>query len=107
MNHANPDPVFTRLSQKVALAHTAVLVIDMQNDFCADGAAVDKAGRDMGAICSMVSRLVRFLDEARKHKVPIIFIQTIRRDEDVSGPMQEIWLEAVYTVLLRIPIIYG
>lgn len=91
MNHANSNSVLTQLSQKVAVGHTAVVVIDMQNDYCAKEGAVGKAGRDLGTIIAMASRLARFLKEARKYRVPIIFIQTVRRDEDVSGPMQEIW----------------
>jgi len=91
MNHAKPNPVFRELSQKVAVDHTAVVVVDMQNDFCAEGGAVEKAGRDMGAIFEMVSQLARFINKTRKYEVPIIFIRTIRREEEVSGPMQEIW----------------
>jgi ureidoacrylate peracid hydrolase len=53
---------------------------------------VEKAGRDMASIYGMIPKLNHFLNNARECKIPIISILTIRRDEDVSDPMQEIWI---------------
>lgn len=92
MHLPQPNSVFTELSQKIAVDYTAVVVIDMQNDFCTKSGAVEKAGRDMGSIYKMIPKLNHFLNKARECNIPITFILTIRRNEDVSGPMQEIWI---------------
>ena len=55
--------------------HTAVLVVDMQNDFCARGGHWDKEGTDMKPYDELVSNLRRFLEEAREAGVPIVFAQ--------------------------------
>jgi hypothetical protein len=41
------QPLLETLPDKVAPAHTALLVVDMQNDFCADGGLVSRDGRDV------------------------------------------------------------
>ncbi len=46
---AHVRPLAT-LNEKVAPRHTALLVVDMQNDFCAKGGLVDRAGRDITAL---------------------------------------------------------
>jgi ureidoacrylate peracid hydrolase len=66
-------------SQKVDPRHSAVLVIDMQNEFCSDGSAYDKAGfrQDLEAIRAMIPRLQYFLTAARDHGVRVIYLQAI------------------------------
>lgn len=84
------EPVFTTLAQKVATPHTAVLIIDMQNGFCTEG-AFGGAGRDMSAIRSMIPRLQQFIDKARKKNVPLVFVHVVRGESQVSGAMRELW----------------
>ena len=40
-------PVLGTLQEKIEPAHTALLVIDMQNDFCAAAGLVARDGRDI------------------------------------------------------------
>ena len=54
----------------------AVLVVDVQNDFCHERGAMSRLGSDMGAVQSSVRALAGFLDEARRVGVPVIFIAT-------------------------------
>jgi len=54
-------------AEKVDRAHTAVLVVDMQNDFCAPDGYVAKQGWDVQPMIAMADRLRRFLDAARPH----------------------------------------
>ena len=39
--------------KKVCLAHTALIVIDIQNDFCAENGFVDRGVRDVSAVQAM------------------------------------------------------
>src|SRR5579872_6601746 len=82
------------LEQKVDPQHTAVLVIDMQNDFCSrDGAyAQSLPGLDLTPIDEMVPNLARFLDEARAHGVPVIYVTAIYNTDD-NRYLSPVWLE--------------
>lgn len=83
-----PDEVLLTLEAKVAPAHTAVLVIDVQNDFCAPGGYYAKTGADLGPIEAMVPRLERCLDAARAAGVPVVFVQAIY-DDVYWSPVQK------------------
>jgi ureidoacrylate peracid hydrolase len=54
-------------AEKVDPRHTVVLVVDMQNEFCAPDGYVAKQGWDIGPMIAMAERLRRFLDAARPH----------------------------------------
>ena len=74
------------LSELVVPSKTAILVVDVQNDFCEPDGAAGKGGKDTSACMAMIPRLQRFLDEARAHGTNVIFIQTIHEpstDSDV------------------------
>ncbi len=76
------------LADLVAPSKTAVLVVDVQNDFCEPAGASGKAGRDTGAAMAMIPTLQRFLDAAREHGTNVIFIQTIHEPSTDS----EAWI---------------
>jgi ureidoacrylate peracid hydrolase len=82
----------TTLADKVRAAHTALLVIDMQNDFCADDGFVAKGGRDVSLAQSMAKRLPSFIDQARRAGVLVVFVRC-----DYSTPqnryLSDVWLE--------------
>lgn len=69
-------------------ASTAIVVVDMQNDYCAPGGSVASRGHDISMITGMIPRLQQFLDGARGLKAQIIFIQCIHEPETDS----ETWL---------------
>lgn len=54
-------------AEKVDPAHTVVLVVDMQNEFCAPDGYVAKQGWDVGPMVAMAHRLKAFLSAARRH----------------------------------------
>lgn len=58
--------VLATLEEKVAPAHTALVVIDMQNDFCASGGLVSRDGRDISPAQLMAKRLPALLQAARQ-----------------------------------------
>jgi len=61
-------------SERISTNHTALLVIDMQKDFCLDGYAASNAGRPLGAVKEMIPRLEEFLSIAREEGVLICHI---------------------------------
>ena len=56
-------------------SRTALLVIDVQNDFCDPRGATALSGKSVAPCVTMVPRLARFLDEARRMGVRAIFVQ--------------------------------
>lgn len=84
--------MLTILSDKVAPEHCALLIVDVQNDFAADGGAMHREGRDVSMAQAMVPRLERLLEAARAAKVRIVWIRNVYN----TGPnwyLSEVWLE--------------
>ena len=79
------EQVLTTLEQKIAPEHTAVIVIDVQNDFCADDGVFGRQGQDLSAIQAMVPRLVPFVDVARAAGCLTVFVRGLY-DEVYLGP---------------------
>jgi nicotinamidase-related amidase len=67
--------VFTTLAELVDPRHTALVVVDMQRDFCIPGGAFDKLGVDISMYPPMIPRLARLIDGARAAGVPVIYVQ--------------------------------
>jgi len=77
------------LEQKVAPAHAALLVVDVQNDFLAEGGFFHRAGYDLSNARAAIPPLGGLIQEARRAGVPVIFIRAIYDPEYLSGPMRE------------------
>jgi ureidoacrylate peracid hydrolase len=54
----------------------ALLVVDVQNDFASPKGSAAQRGEDVSASVAMVPRLVRFIDEARRVGLTIIYVKT-------------------------------
>jgi nicotinamidase-related amidase len=81
--------VFSELSELVDPEHTALVVIDMQRDFCVPGWAFDTLGIDISMYPPMIPRLARLIEGARAADVPIIYIQmTTLPDRLIESPAQ-------------------
>ena len=65
------------LAEKVDPKHAALLVIDIQKDFCHPEGFSAIVGRDLSLKQQMIPRLLRLLTEARQARVNIIFTQQI------------------------------
>jgi ureidoacrylate peracid hydrolase len=87
MSNAGTDPPLP--PERVDPATTRFLVIDVQNDFCAEGGWFDKHGNDLVLIHEAVDRLVGFLDVARAVGMPPIFVRAIYDQIYLSPPMLE------------------
>lgn len=65
----------------IDLAKTAVLVIDMQNDFGSKGGMFDRAGIDVSVIQRAVGPTAQVIASARAAGVPIIYIKEGHRSD--------------------------
>lgn len=86
---AGGTDLLATLEQKAAPANAALLVIDVQNDFIADGGFFDKIGADVKTVQKAMPNLERLVAMARKAGVPVIFVQAIYDPEYLSAPMRE------------------
>lgn len=54
------------LAEQIAPEHTALLIVDMQKDFCTPGFGAERAGRDLGPANRAIPQIARLLAGARK-----------------------------------------
>jgi nicotinamidase-related amidase len=81
--------VFTELSEIVDPAHTALLIIDMQRDFCCAGGSFDRLGVDLSMYPPVIDRIGELLEGARQSGVLPIFIQmTVLPNRASESPAQ-------------------
>ena len=82
------DKILYELTDKINPIHTAVLVVDLQNDFCApEGYVGQRFGCDPQANESLAKRNVELTEVARRAGVLIIWVQAIYDPEHLSAPM--------------------
>jgi ureidoacrylate peracid hydrolase len=77
--------MLTTRVEKVAKDNAAVIVIDVQNDFCHPKGSSALNGSDTSPCVEMVPRLVRLIDAAREAGVPVIFVRAIHNDWTTSA----------------------
>ena len=65
------------LAERVDLTHCAVLVVDIQNDWCHENGHCAESGNDVSILQHVVPKVAKLLAEARRYQVPIIHIRTI------------------------------
>jgi ureidoacrylate peracid hydrolase len=70
------------LEEQVAPRSTALLVIDMQNDFVADDGKVGKLGMDVKRIQAAIPAMNTLIAEARKAGVMVVWIRTTHSFKD-------------------------
>lgn len=89
----------TTESVTLDISRTAVLVVDMQNDFGASGGMFDRAGIDISAVRDAIAPTSRALDAARRAGVAIVYVKMGYRDDlsdlgPVGSPNRERHLNA-------------
>lgn len=65
--------VLQSLEERVAPAHTALVVIDMQNDYITSGGATDKNGGDAAFCQTIVPPLAKLIEAGRRAGALIVF----------------------------------
>src|SRR5437016_10034954 len=84
--------MLTTLPQKAEPAHTALILVDVLNDFCAEGGAMHREGRDLSLVKDMVPRLERLLAAARAANVRCVWV-CCAYNTDPNHYLSEVWLE--------------
>jgi nicotinamidase-related amidase len=76
------------LDELLPPATTALLLIDVQNDFCSDGGHYHRYGKDLSMIQAMLPTLQRFLAEARERGIFVVHLQqtTLPNGGSLSAP---------------------
>ena len=72
---ARPQPITLPISQ------TAVLVVDMQNDYLTKGGLFDHAGIDVSGLRGGIATIAKVLASARSAGVPIVYIKAAWRPD--------------------------
>lgn len=80
------------LADKAAPDHTALVVIDVQNDFCAPGGMMDQEGFDLGDAQAMADRLPPLIAAARAAGVLVVFVRNVYSSEH-NFYLSDTWLE--------------
>lgn len=70
----------------IDLNRTAVVVVDMQNDFCAPGGWFDSLGVDLSGIRAIYPRIRAVTDSARARDVPVIWVGFGTRPDRANLP---------------------
>jgi nicotinamidase-related amidase len=89
----------SELADIVNPTHSAVLVIDMQNDFCSPKGAVAVSGVDVSMMEGLVSRIVDFLAEARSRAIPVVFVKVVQ--SLVGDTVSPSYLQLLRRTMLR------
>jgi ureidoacrylate peracid hydrolase len=86
---ARPSPV------EISPGSSAVIVVDMQNDFAAVGGMFDRANIDIGCIQAIVPRTAEVLRLARSVGMPVIYLKMAFEPDlsDTGGPGSPTWLK--------------
>jgi ureidoacrylate peracid hydrolase len=63
------------LESKVVPPECALVIIDVQNDYCHDNGALSKSGRKVSDIRRMVPRLVEVVEKARQAQVTVVHVR--------------------------------
>ena len=91
MNDKKESSGLNRLRAKLNPESTALIIIDMQKDFCCEGGSFDRRGFDIRPAQRLAKRLNSFLKEARKILKNIIHLQMIKKPELSSPVVNEIY----------------
>ena len=76
------------LPDRIDPAHTAMLVVDVQNDFCAPGGYIDAVmGRDVSGCVPVAKAIGELLVAARGAGVRVIWVKAVYDHEYLSAPM--------------------
>jgi nicotinamidase-related amidase len=70
----NGKQVFTELAELVDPRHAALVVVDMQRDFCKPGGAFERLGVSISMYPEMIPRLARLVESARAARVLVVYV---------------------------------
>jgi len=74
-------PTADRIEDRLVPAHTALIVVDMQNDFCSPGGMIDRIGADIRPVRAIIPRLAQLVSQARQAGIQVVFIKNRSRPD--------------------------
>jgi nicotinamidase-related amidase len=81
--------VFTELAEILDPSHTALLIVDMQRDFCCAGGSFDRLGVDLSMYPPVIDRIGGLLEGARQSRVlPVFILMTVLPNRASESPAQ-------------------
>jgi ureidoacrylate peracid hydrolase len=86
--------MLTTLAEKIDPTHAALIVVDIQNDFCHPECDFAKRGADMSGIQAAVERILELIDAARAAGTLVIFFQTHHTEITESDVWREQWVRS-------------
>jgi ureidoacrylate peracid hydrolase len=84
--------VLADLESKIQPPHTALVIIDMQNDFCEVGGLMADEGVDLQPVQEMAKQVMTVLDAARRVGVLVVFVRNVYSTES-NWYLSDPWLE--------------
>jgi nicotinamidase-related amidase len=83
----NGQQVFSTMEEVADPQHTALVVVDAQNDFCKPEGLMGKNGQDLSAVPPAIAEIDKLLSAARAAGVLVIYIQNqmLRGKRSTSG----------------------
>jgi ureidoacrylate peracid hydrolase len=89
---ARPRPrrILRSLDERVDPRHCALVVVDVQNDFCHQEGALARGGSDVTLIQEMVPRLAGPIEAARAAGVPVVFLRIVQSDRTNSDAWESL-----------------
>ena len=75
-------PPLWSLAEKVTPVHTALVVVDVQNDFCSPEGMISAEGLDVSSAVATAERLEGFIASARRAGVLVVFVRSVLSSDD-------------------------
>lgn len=85
-------PPLRTLEEKVDPRHTALVVVDVLNDFCADEGTMAREGLDVRAPQALAERLPELIDAGREAGALVVFVRNVY-STDANWYLSDVWLE--------------
>jgi ureidoacrylate peracid hydrolase len=87
-----PEKVYGSLAEIADPSHSALIIIDVQHDFCSpQGAMAERFGFDMKEINEAVPRLNAFIEECRGAGVLVVWVREIFSDRKMHPNQKALW----------------
>jgi len=88
-------PALLELERKVEPGLAALLVVDVQNDFCAQGGMMHAEGLDLSMVQGMAERVGPLIDAARRAGVLCVFVKNVY-STTTNWYLSDSWLEQAW-----------
>jgi ureidoacrylate peracid hydrolase len=82
-------PLLASLADKLKSDRVALVVVDMQNDFCSEGGFLTKLGVDLTDIRAAIPKIGELLETARRRGIMIVHLYYDGNPEYFDAPMLE------------------